>query len=240
MPGRRSTDRRGPDGDNLAVIVALMRIGGVMAVLWLVLVFVLAARPAAAAPPEACRMYQRHLTAEAYSVLGPNAPVALLAAQIQQESACRADATSRVGAQGLTQFMPATARDMAARYPRELGPADPLDWRWAISAQVRYMRDIVREPWRTECDTWAAKLSAYNGGEGWVRRDQAVCRARAVQVATCDACIADRWYGHVEDSPDTRRAAHNIRENRGYPRRIMLTLQPRYASWGRLIECPQR
>lgn len=197
--------------------------------------------PAYAAVPEACRQYQRFLTSEATSVFGPNAPVAALAAQIQQESGCRAGAMSPVGAHGLTQFMPATARDLAARYP-QLYPADPTNWRWAISAQVRYMRDLVPVPWETSCDWFAAKLSAYNGGEGWLRRDQAVCRASTSgDLDRCAPCNDQRWFAHVAVTPDARRAPANIRENRGYPERILLTLTPQYidAGYGLGAGCPR-
>lgn len=194
---------------------------------------------ATAAVPESCRQFQRHLTSEAYSVIGLNAPVSVLAAQIQQESGCRPGVSSPVGAQGLTQFMPATARDMALRYPRDLGPADPLNWRWAISAQVRYMRDLVPTPWVTECDWWAAKLAAYNGGEGWLRRDQRICNAQTTPDAgNCAPCNDRVWFDHVELR--SARAGWAYRENRAYPRRILDLLTPQYvtAGYGRGVGCP--
>lgn len=184
--------------------------------------------------PERCYQYQKYLTQQARTVFGVDAPIAALAAQIQQESGCNALAVSPVGAQGLTQFMPATARELAQRYPTELGPADPNNWKWAIAAQVRYMHDLVPRPWRTPCDWYAAKLSAYNGGEGWLNRDVAMCRLKPIDVANCDLCVADLWWENVELTPDRRRAAQYIRENRDYSRRILLTLEPLYvdALWG--------
>lgn len=209
--------------------------------LWAIVVLVAscAPEPAYAAVPESCRQYQRHLTSEATSVFGPNAPIAVLAAQIQQESGCRPGATSPVGAHGLTQFMPATAEDLARRYP-QLYPADPMSWRWAISAQVRYMHDLVPRPWSTQCDWLAAKLSAYNGGEGWLQRDQAVCRATTgVDLDHCVPCIDSLWFDNVAITPDKRRAPANIRENRGYPDRILRLLMPQYvnAGYGGGVEC---
>lgn len=202
---------------------------------------ILIAATATAQVPERCRAYQRQITTEAHTVFGLSAPVATLAAQIHQESGCRADAVSRVGAGGLAQFMPATARDMARIYPSELGPADVTNPRWAIKAQARYMRDLTRStPGKTECDTWAFGLAAYNGGLGWVRRDQAACRAQVQPMADhCAPCSADRWFGNVELTPDPRRSPANIRENRGYPIRILRVLTPRYvdAGYGRGIVC---
>ena len=201
---------------------------------------ILLAATATAQVPERCRAYQRQITAEAHTVFGLSAPVATLAAQIHQESGCRATAISPVGAQGLAQFMPATAKDMARLYPTQLGPADPTNPQWAIKAQARYMRDLTRAtPGRTECDTWAFGLAAYNGGLGWVRRDQAACRGVAISDDRCAPCSADRWFGNVELTPDPRRAPANVRENRGYPIRILLTLTPRYVSagYGRGVTC---
>lgn len=188
---------------------------------------------ASAGVPEACRQYQRQITAEARELFGLNAPISVLAAQIQQESACRVDALSYVGASGLAQFMPATAKDMARIYPTELGPADPTNPRWALKAQARYMRDLTRAAQgKTECDTWAFGLASYNGGLGWLRRDQRICRAKP-------ACDASTWFGNVEKY--STRSAGAFKENRGYPKRIILILAPRYeaAGYGRNVVCTQ-
>lgn len=212
-------------------------VGGV--VFWLIAVAVasFAGPPREQSPqviiPERCRAYQRTLTAAAHDRFGLSAPVSTLAAQIHQESLCREFAESPVGAQGLAQFMPSTARWMAEIYPRELGPADPLNWRWAIQAQVLYMARLnAAAPGATECDTWAFGLSSYNGGAGWLARDRALCG----RTAGCDRA---RWFGHVALTADPRRAPRNVRENRGYPERILRVLSPAYASqgWGRAVEC---
>lgn len=182
--------------------------------------------------PERARQYQRQLTAEAHTVFGLQAPIATLAAQLHQESGWAWNVSSGVGAHGLAQFMPATAADMAEKYPTELGPADPGNPSWAIKAQTRYMRDLARAaPGATECDTMAFALSSYNGGLGWLRRDQAVARSKGIP--------ADTWFGAVEIAVDKRRAPANVKENRGYPRRILLLLSPVYAQagWGRAVPC---
>jgi soluble lytic murein transglycosylase-like protein len=191
----------------------------------------LAAPARAAEVPAAAHAWQRTLVREAQAVIGPAAPIAVLAAQLEQESAWNPAATSRVGAQGLAQFMPATAAwipDLDAT----LAPADPMDPRWAIRAQVVYMAHLTRRnAGATACDTWAFGLSSYNGGERWLRRDQAEARRLGLDAA--------RWFGQVELAPDPRRAAWAVRENRGYPRRILRTLTPRYAraGWGPDVGC---
>lgn len=82
-----------------------------------------------------------------------NVSAALLAAQLYAESNFNPFATSQVGAQGIAQFMPGTARAM--------GLADPFDAAAAIDAQARLMRDLLRR--------FAAvplALAAYNAGPG--------------------------------------------------------------------------
>ena len=68
-------------------------------------------------------------------------------------------------------------------------------------------------------------LSAYNGGLGWVWRDQKLAAAQGADSA--------RWFDQVERYNAGRHAAA-FRENRGYPRLILRTFEPRYvaAGWG--------
>lgn len=188
--------------------------------------------------PEAAHQYQRTLTAEAQTVFGVRAPVASLAAQLHQESAWRADARSRVGASGLAQFMPATAADMARIYPRELGPADPLNPAWAIKAQVRYMRDLNRsiKPVAggrplNDCATWWFGFRAYNGGLGWINRDRRLTAANG----------GDPNYPWSVEQWNAGRSAANFRENTEYPRRIIMRWTPVYVAgnWGEGITCTE-
>jgi soluble lytic murein transglycosylase-like protein len=82
-----------------------------------------------------------------------NVSAALLAAQLFAESNFNPFAVSPMGAQGIAQFMPGTARAM--------GLEDPFDAPAAIDAQARLMRDLLRR--------FAAvplALAAYNAGPG--------------------------------------------------------------------------
>ncbi len=84
-----------------------------------------------------------------------NVSAALLAAQAWKESGFNPFAGSAAGAQGISQFMPDTAR--------LYGLANPYDADQAIDAQAHYMRDLLRR--------FAAvplALAAYNAGEGRV------------------------------------------------------------------------
>ena len=157
---------------------------------------------------------------------GLDAPVALYAAQLEQESAWNPEARSFVGALGLAQFMPATARDMGRQRP-DLGPALPTNPAWAVRAMIAYdLQNQKRLRAATDFDLWAMTLSAYNGGLGWVWRDQALAERMGYDRA--------RWWGHV-DQVNAGRTSSAWHENRGYPQRIMRRLMPAYeaAGWGR-------
>jgi soluble lytic murein transglycosylase-like protein len=84
-----------------------------------------------------------------------NVGAALLAAQLYAESGFNPFAVSPAGAQGIAQFMPATAG--------ALGLANPFDAPRAIDAQAHLMRDLLR---RFGGVTLA--LAAYNAGSGAV------------------------------------------------------------------------
>ena len=123
-----------------------------------------------------------------------------LAAQIHRESACRPEAQSRVGAQGLTQFMPKTWRDIAPQTRPSCAEISPFDPSCAIRAQIVYMRQGRRRVgvWATESDLVAASLAGYNGGVGWVLRERRACSQDA-------RCSPMRWWGQCRTALLTER-----------------------------------
>jgi soluble lytic murein transglycosylase-like protein len=171
--------------------------------------------------PDEAEHYMRQLEREARAEFGLNAPVALLAAQLHQESRWNPNAKSSAAAQGLAQFMPRTAVWIAEVYP-ELAPADPWDASWSIRAQVRYMSYLhKRITGATSCDRWAFSLSSYNGGLGNLRKDQALTRANGgISIVWADVA---KYSG---------RNASAMRENRGYVQRITQVLEPLYLNAG--------
>lgn len=176
--------------------------------------------------PQAAEQHRRTLVRAAHAGWGLDAPIATLAGQVHQESGWRANARSPVGAQGLAQFMPATADWMATLYPNTLGPAQPYNPGWALRAMVAFDFWLYeRNPAVSECDRWAFVLAGYNGGNGWVNRDRRLASASgADQLA---------WFDSVERH-NAGRSAANFRENRHYPRAILLRWEPLYAAagWG--------
>lgn len=186
----------------------------------------IAADAVAQVPPNAHR-YRAELTRAAHSQWGLDAPTPVFAAQIHQESGWRADAVSRVGAKGMAQFMPATARWWCNRVGLDRADCTPTNPVWALRALVGYDKFLYdRTPDRFSAfDRWWLTLRGYNGGEGhW----QAESRTTGVPLPSRHdidaACGKSRR--HVSHCP----------ENLGYPARILGMLQQRYASWGVTID----
>jgi len=111
---------------------------------------------------------------ERAGALCPQIPASLLAAQIEQESSWNPNAQSATiaglqtgGAQGLSQFMPATWAQIGRNDAGDgnISPFNPID---AIMAQGRYMcqlaASIQSDPALTRGDVVALALAAYNAG----------------------------------------------------------------------------
>lgn len=86
---------------------------------------------------------------------------------------------------------------------------------------MRWLHDRVKGP--APCDRMAFALASYNGGEGWTRKRQKLAAEKGINALRClnAAC---------ELNPGILPA--NQRENAGYPRRILLALEPSYETWG--------
>lgn len=194
----------------------------------LLLAVLLSSVARADAPIEAWE-YREDMLESAWEVFGLNAPTATLAAQIHQESAWRLKAKSWAGAEGFAQFMPTTAKDMAERFPEFCAPADPYDPQWAFRCRDRYLQSLKvynRGAGLTECDTWAFKLRAYNGGGKWTSRDRNLARDNGVNP--------DDWKAVTPFNSGRKHSAW--KENTEYPRRIYL-LETFYTEWGRGLGC---
>jgi len=87
---------------------------------------------------------------------------ALIRAVIHAESAFKPDARSKVGALGLMQLMPATAREM--------GVVDPMSPDENIRGGVRYLASLMQKVG----SNISLATAAYNAGPGAVERHQGV------------------------------------------------------------------
>jgi soluble lytic murein transglycosylase-like protein len=178
--------------------------------------------PSQAQVPHEALRYRADLVRTAHAVWGLDAPVAAFAAQIHQESGWNAQAVSRVGAAGLAQFMPQTARWIVALDP-QLQANKPFNPAWAMRALVTYDRWLYeRTPREYEArDRMWVALRGYNGGfANWQAEAAASGAAQPTRLQVDQAC------GRA------KRAAAHCTENLGYPHRILQVLQPRYLAWG--------
>lgn len=197
---------------------------------WLVIISVLifaafygANAQAAEALPANAVKYRTILTREAHAVWGLDAPVPVFAAQIQQESAWQTDALSHVGAQGMAQFMPATAKWWCEINKLSLLDCQPNNPQWAMRALVGYDKWLYGRVWgNSEYDRLYAALRGYNGGLGHWMREAAIAQSR-------NRLLIDAACGKA------RRHISHCKENLSYPKRILNVYQPRYFGWGRAV-----
>ncbi|MGH8040344.1 MAG: transglycosylase SLT domain-containing protein [Stenotrophomonas sp.] len=193
--------------------------------LFLVVAPALASSPVAI--PEASALHRHRVEQVVADVWGVNGSPARLAAQLHQESGWRIKARSPVGAQGIAQFMPDTARWMAQQFSPQLGQFDPWDPVQAIHAAALYDRWLLDrvQPigWTplSDCSRWAFAMRGYNGGEGWLLRERGLTIAGRAD--------ANDWQ-QVERFRARGPGPHA--ENIAYPRRILLTLEPAYIAAG--------
>lgn len=177
--------------------------------------------------PLASARWRHQVEQVAADLFGVDASAARLAAQIHQESAWRPKAASWAGAEGMAQFMPATGKWLAQKFP-SLGTYDPWDPEWSLRAAATYDKWLLaRNQGSTACASWAFALSAYNGGEARLKRE----RRAAAQPGL--------WFGPAGAARQRARGLSFWRENRGYVRRILLVLEPAYlaAGWGGQAVC---
>lgn len=182
----------------------------------------LSAHAAAQEIPRAALKHRADLTRIAHEVWGLDAPVATFAAQLHQESGWNPQAVSQVGAKGMAQFMPATARWWCDLNDLDAADCQPTNPVWAMRALVGYdLWLFERVRGLSEFDRFWAALRAYNGGLGHWQKEAATARTGLDRASIDAACGKARR--HVSFCP----------ENLGYPRRILTVLQARYLAWGR-------
>ena len=188
-------------------------------------VFVGRAHAAEVTIPRTANQYRAELVRSARATWGLEAPVSVFAAQVHTESWWRTDTVSHAGAQGLAQFMPSTARWLPTVAP-ETGTPAPFNPGWALRALCTYDKWLWdRTSGATDFERMAFTLSAYNGGAGWLSRDN--------RLAARQGLDPGYWFGGVE-TVNAGRSAAAWKENRAYPRRILKERQYAYikAGWG--------
>jgi len=170
--------------------------------------------------------YKRDLIRYSRVTWGMNAPIALFASQIHQESSWNYLAKSQY-ASGLSQFTWKTAEWIIDIYP-ELEKANVFNPIWSIRAMLLYNQWLdARISSADQCEQWAMVLSSYNGGLNWLKKDKLLSKANGANPSI--------WWNNVELY--SSRANWAMLENRDYPRKIIFQHQAIYENWGNKYIC---
>lgn len=138
------------------------------------------------------RLIDAIMGASKHSHIDPN----ILTSQLKAESNFNATARSGVGAVGIAQFMPDTARWMGLRVDRTVD--ERLDPNKSIAAQGRYMGYLYNLMGKHTADHGERvklALAAYNAGEGRVQRD--ILRAGAARYDKIAPYLPAETQGYV-------------------------------------------
>jgi hypothetical protein len=127
-------------------------------------------------------------------------PVDFFARLIWQESRFDPTAVSRAGAQGVAQFMPATANSR--------GLADPFDPIESIAHSAKLLRDL-----RREFGNLGLAAAAYNAGpgrvRGWLAGRRGLPRETDAYVRLITGQSPERW-ARGQGSPDEMHVANSV------------------------------
>ncbi len=122
-------------------------------------------------------------------------PVAFFLRLIWQESRFIASAVSRAGAQGMAQFMPATAA--------ERGLSDPFDPLQALPASARFLNAL-----RLEFGNLGLAAAAYNAGSGrirdWIEKRGKLPKETRDYVLQITGQAAENWVGGTPEKQQVR------------------------------------
>lgn len=180
----------------------------------------------APAPPERYRMafeFRPLIREYLLDTWGHDDYLSLAGAQVQQESAWNCAARSKF-ADGCAQFTPDTWKWARKSFCRWAPSGTPYDPEASLPCMVLYDYWIwQRVTGAREIDRINKMLSAYNGGLGWISRDEKICESHF-------GCDPAKWDGHVSEHSD--RADWAIKENRNYMRFIVHRHQPQYFESG--------
>lgn len=175
--------------------------------------------------PANANIYRIQLRTESQRVMGVNAPVSTLAAQITQESGWRPTVTAWDGGRGLTQFMPKTEKWACEKFRAALAgePCDAYRPRVAMRLQAAYMKHLLSrvDEYDDACHRMGFALMGFNSGEAWRIKRQ--------------ARSADSGNVWVTASINPGVTPANQRVAQDYPHRVLRVYEPRFvaAGWGR-------
>jgi len=158
----------------------------------------------------------------------PALPPSVLAGQVHQESKGNPEAKSPVGAMGLLQIMPATARDIARTC--NMPEFDAFNPRHAIKGGICYDAQLYALVGQ-RLPSWSGPIHertdlmfrSYNGGAGWLLKEAAVWQRQGMPGGSA------AWLAGV--CRDAGRTEASCRENIEYPVRIKQHAVRWYLDW---------
>lgn len=144
---------------------------------------IITGKPKKSIPPEYADIIAKESAAS-------GVPAPLIAGLIEQESGWNPKIASKAGAQGLGQFMPATAKEMGI---------DPLDPQQAIHGTASYLKQN-----HDKFGDWNKTLAAYNAGPGAVEKFGGIPPYPETQNYVPSVLSRAKDYGYDENasSPD--------------------------------------
>ena len=122
----------------------------------------------------------------------------LLKAQCYQESRLNPLAVSPVGAIGLCQFMPNTAKEMKSKYPELNNFWLPEVSIIAASRYMNQMNNFWSSP-REKIDRWMLATASYNAGAGNIHKAQKLCGS-PIPYKKIIACLPDVTGQHSKET----------------------------------------
>ena len=144
-------------------------------------------RPLHAPPPPAVNSREDICNTLAESAQKHNLPLAFFGNLIYQESGLKPRVVSHVGARGIAQFMPGTAR--------EVGLRNPFNPREALPASAKFLRGLLRK----FDNNYGLAAAAYNAGPGkvsrWLKRRTVLPKETRDYVMTITGQRAENWRG---------------------------------------------
>lgn len=152
----------------------------------------------------------------------PDTRPSLIAGQVRQESGCNPVAKSRVGATGLMQIMPGTAKDIERIC--KLPGFSPLNPRLAIQGGICYNSQIRRivAPMNSNYDLDSVMLRSYNGGAGYILKEKRY--VQSIELDSKDSL-------HLMEFCELFRSEDSCHENTMYPIMIREHQRKYYLSW---------
>lgn len=187
--------------------------------------------------PDNANRYKKDLMRAVNAAWGIKGSPALAAAQIHKESTWNPNAKSSY-AGGLAQFTSPTRKDMERWYPDLLAGFDEFNPKQALIAQSLYNKRlwdrIVKKGTVDDCNAMAFVLAMYNGGAGWIN---GYSKGKDKPREPGDRKLAEQagdnpdiWWNSVEKY--SNRNEKSIKENRDYPKKVILELQLAYEQAG--------